>query len=92
MNKKRREELLAEIKEQIENSCKDVQIVHISGPKGGRTVEVVRRYRCHKTKGHAGDHKDNIQYVGWSQGTESPTKIVVGRKEKGGSYAELLRR
>ena len=58
-------------------SCNDIQVVHISGPKGGQTVEVIRKFRCTKPKNHSGDHKDHGECVVWEPGTESPTKIKV---------------
>ena len=82
MNKKRKEELLQEINEQIERSCMDRQVVTFFGPKDGKTVKVVRRYHCLREKGHEGDHMDHAQYVGWPQGTESPSTIVVNSKHE----------
>jgi hypothetical protein len=84
----KRDKLLIDTREQVGDFCTDVQTVHISGPKGGKTVEVIRRYRCQKKKEHTGDHKDSAQYVGWPQGTQSPTKMTVGKK--GGRHAELV--
>ena len=78
---KRRKQLLEDLKDRVEKTCRDRQIVERIGPKNGQRVKIVERFMCHLPKDHKGDHQDTVNCTGWPQNTVSPSTIIWGQSQ-----------